>query len=112
MKATNAVLIAADGGQYNEGGENIAMECAVCAALNREHNRECETEAAATLKQRARLSSHAPEPSPSEQEPLDTVILGSRKRQAHIAIQLHGHLEAEHAGEDGPEAGVRQATSG
>jgi metal-responsive CopG/Arc/MetJ family transcriptional regulator len=70
------------------------MECPVCVALNRQHNRECETEAAATLHQRTRIGLSTGDH--SEQDKLANVILGSRKRQAHIASELQGHRETAH----------------
>ncbi len=83
------------------------MDCPFCSALNREHSRECETEATATLKQRAQLvgSSHSP------QHELENVILGSRKRQAHIASRLHGHQEDVHTNEADQSPGVCIAAS-
>jgi hypothetical protein len=62
--------------------------------LNRQHNRECETEAVATLHQRTQIGRSAVDH--SEQDKLANVILGSRKRQAHIASELHGHRETAH----------------
>jgi hypothetical protein len=66
------------------------MECPLCAALNREPNQECETEANATLKQRADLLSGSPGDI-CLQDQLDQEVLRSRKRQAHIAFELHRH---------------------
>jgi hypothetical protein len=80
------------------------MECSVCRAFNREHSRECETEATATLKQRARPvgSVHSPH------HELEHVILGSRKRQAHIASQLQGHKEDFHTDQADKPEGLRK----
>jgi hypothetical protein len=75
------------------------MSCPVCAALNREHNHECKTEAKATLKQRAEfLSPHRA--SVSTQDELALEVLLSRKRQAHIAFELHQHQTELHPVED------------
>jgi hypothetical protein len=73
------------------------MECPLCAALNREHNQECETEASATLKRRADLLSRSPGDI-SMQDQLDQEVLRSRKRQAHIAFELHRHRTSQHPG--------------
>jgi len=72
------------------GGYNGGMFCPVCAALNREHNHECEAEASATLKQRAEVLG-------SRRAELDQEVLRSRKRQAHIAFELHRHQAKQHA---------------
>ena len=66
------------------------MDCPICAALNRERNRECETEAAATLKQRSQ-SLLKPLGETVRQDLADSVVLASRKRQAHIAFKLNQH---------------------
>ena len=71
------------------------MECTLCAALNREHNQECETEANATLKRRAELLSGNPRDT-SMQDRLEQEVLRSRKRQAHIAFELHRHQTSKH----------------
>jgi hypothetical protein len=70
-------------------GTISAMFCPVCAALNREHNHECEAEASATLKQRAEVLG-------SRRAELDQEVLRSRKRQAHIAFELHRHQTKQH----------------
>ena len=70
------------------------MQCHVCAALTRELGREGETEAAATLKLRARLI--APVADHSQQDVLENVILSSRKRRAHLATELYGHQRDRH----------------
>jgi hypothetical protein len=80
---------------YNGGRGAMSMPCPVCAALNREHNHECEAEANATLKRRADLlGSHGGDVSAREQ--LDQEVLRSRKRQAHIATELHHHQTEPH----------------
>jgi hypothetical protein len=71
------------------------MECPVCASLHCEHSKECQTEAVATLQHRAsRLARSAADR--SSHDGLETVILESRKRQARIATELHGHREIAH----------------
>jgi hypothetical protein len=71
------------------------MECPVCAALNREHNQECRAEANATLKQRAEwIAGNRPDTTMKDQ--LDQEVLRSRKRQAHIAFELHQHQSTQH----------------
>jgi len=66
------------------------MQCPVCIALNREHDHECEAEASATIKGRA-------EPvDASTHDQLVQAVLRSRKRQAHIAFELHQHRVKEH----------------
>jgi hypothetical protein len=71
------------------------MQCPVCDALNREHNHECEVEASATLKQRAELIGWNRGPVPVKEQ-LEQEVLRSRKRQAHIAFELHQHQTAQH----------------
>ena len=71
------------------------MECPVCASLHCEHSKECETEAVATLQQRAARQARS-EADRSSRDGLETVILESRKRQALIANELHGHREIAH----------------
>jgi hypothetical protein len=66
------------------------MKCPICAALNREHGHECEAEASATIKRR---TVHADS---STQAQLDRTVLSSRKRQAHIAFELHQHQVRDH----------------
>lgn len=74
---------------------STSMACPVCAALNREHNHECEAEASATLKQRAEfLGPHRGDA--SAQDRLNQEVLRSRKRQAHIAFELHQHRTEQH----------------
>ena len=71
------------------------MKCPVCDALNREHNRECEAEAIATLRQR--LQSLLPRPGETFiEDQIDPIILGSRKRQAYIAFKLNQHQTQDH----------------
>lgn len=69
------------------------MQCPVCAALNREHNHECEAEADATLKQRMELIGWR---RGENRVQLEQEVLRSRKRQAHIAFELHEHQAAQH----------------
>jgi hypothetical protein len=65
------------------------MQCPICDALKRELGREGETEAVATLEQRARWI--APVADHSRQDVLENVILVSRKRRAHVATELYEH---------------------
>jgi hypothetical protein len=67
------------------------MPCPICAALNREHDHECEAEANATIRRR---SIHA---DASTEDQLDQTVLCSRKRQAHIAFELHQHRAKDHS---------------
>ena len=69
------------------------MQCPVCTAFQRELSQECEHEAVATLRQRAYLA--APVGGPSFQE-LESEILKSRKRRAHIATELRAHSQDAH----------------
>ena len=85
------------------------MQCRICTASNRELGREEETEAVATLKQRARMI--APLPDCSTQDVLENVILVSRKRRAHIATELYAHQDDAHAKEPDQLQGVRQTAS-
>ena len=71
------------------------MNCPVCDALNREHNHECEAEATATIKQRADLIGWK-RCETANKEQLQQEVLRSRKRQAHIAFELHQHKTAQH----------------
>lgn len=82
------------------------MECPLCAALNREHSHESETEANATLKRRAELLNGNPADTAMEDQ-LDREVLRSRKRQAHIAFELHRHRTLQH-----PVVTVAKAASG
>jgi hypothetical protein len=74
---------------------HLLMQCQLCAALNREHSDECEAEASATLKRRSQLLASHPGDA-SMQDQLDQDVLSSRKRQAHIASELHEHRIQEH----------------
>jgi hypothetical protein len=69
------------------------MQCPICTAFQRELSQECEHEAVATLRQRAHLA--APVGGPSFQE-LQSEILTSRKRRAHIATELRAHNQDAH----------------
>jgi hypothetical protein len=71
------------------------MPCPVCVALQREHNHECEAEANATLQQRAKLLGSHRGGGPTEDQ-LEQEVLHSRKRQAHIAFELHEHRTKQH----------------
>jgi hypothetical protein len=82
------------------------MQCPVCAALNREHNHECEAEASATIKQRAELIGWN-RGDTSTKEQLEQEVLRSRKRQAHISFELHQHQTAQH-----PAAQIAKAAAG
>ena len=83
------------------------MLCHMCAALTREHGREGETEAAATLKLRARLI--APVADHSQRDVLENVILRSRKRRAHLATELYGHQQDRHGKKSDPLPRLRNA---
>ena len=73
------------------------MKCPTCASLNREHSRQCEIEAATTLRQRDE-SVRASAGSSSGTAPSDTeVLIASRKRQMQIASELERHRAADHA---------------
>jgi hypothetical protein len=84
------------------------MPCIICNALKRELSREGETEAGATLDQRARLIPATAEQSP--QDALENVILVSRKHQAHLATELYAHQEDVNADELDSLPGVRKAS--
>jgi hypothetical protein len=72
------------------------MHCPICAALERENMVEGEVEATATLKRRSELiCSHR---DVLAQNQLDQDVLRSRKRQAHIAFELHEHRTKQHPG--------------
>jgi hypothetical protein len=85
------------------------MHCRICHALKRELGREGETEATATLKQRARMITSVADD--SQQDVLDHVILVSRKRRAHIATELHTHRKDVHGVEEDQLPGVRKASA-
>jgi hypothetical protein len=71
------------------------MHCPICAALARESIVEGEAEATATLKRRSELScSHRADAKDGDE--LDQDVLRSRKRQAHIAFELHEHRIKQH----------------
>ena len=82
------------------------MQCPVCAALNREHNHECEAEASATIKQRAEMIGWNRGDTPPKEQ-LEQEVLRSRKRQAHIAFELHQHQTAQHPVEKVAKAAAR-----
>jgi hypothetical protein len=84
------------------------MQCPVCAAFKRELNQECENEAVATLRQRARLA--APVDGEAVQD-LEREILISRKRRAHIATELHAHTQEAHRDNSGDPLGIGKAAS-
>jgi len=84
------------------------MQCPVCSALKLELSHECEIEAGATLKQRAR--SFAPVSGQAAPD-LESVVLVSRKRRAHIATKIDAHNEHMHEGEANPPLPVRKAAS-
>jgi hypothetical protein len=79
------------------------MECPICAALNRERSRECEAEAAATIRQRSQ-SLLKPLGEMAGRDSLAPVVHASRKRQAHIAFKL-----SQHQAQDHPEAAKNRA---
>jgi hypothetical protein len=71
------------------------MHCPICSALERESMVEGEAEATATLKRRLELScSHRSDAAHGQE--LDQDVLRSRKRQAHIASELHEHRSKQH----------------
>ncbi len=84
------------------------MQCPVCATFKRQLNHESENEAAATLRQRARLA--APVAGQSSQD-LENEILVSRKRRAHIATELHRHTQAAHPEASDLSLGISEAAS-
>ena len=86
------------------------MPCRVCAALKREISREGETEAVATLDLRARFAGPVADHSLQAID-LESVILISRKRRAHIATELYAHYEGVHGEEAHRVPGVREAAS-
>jgi len=85
------------------------MQCSICTAFKSEIGREDETEAVATLKQRARMI--GPLADCSTEDVLENVILVSRKRRAHIATELRVHQDDVHAAEPDQLPGVRQTAS-
>ncbi len=75
------------------------MQCPVCDAFKRELSQECENEAVATLRQRACL---AGPPAGHSFQDLESEILTSRKRRAHIATELRAHnQDVHHEDQDG-----------
>jgi hypothetical protein len=70
-----------------------SMRCPVCDASYRDQTHECQVEASATIKQRSQFALRL---SPSVQDPLDEVILKSRKRQARLASELQQHRASDH----------------
>ena len=72
------------------------MQCPVCDAFKRELSQECEHEAVATLRQRACFA--APLAGHTFQD-LESEILLSRKRRAHIATELRAHNQDVHSEE-------------
>jgi hypothetical protein len=85
------------------------MQCSICNALKRELGTEGQTEAVATLKQRARSNALVADDSP--QDVLDNVILSSRKRRAHIATELYAHEVDVHGERSDQSPRVRAAAS-
>jgi len=73
------------------------MLCPVCAALNREHTRECEVEAKAILQQRSRWLTAPDENTSASDEKCHEVVLTSRKRQIQITSKLDMHKAKGHA---------------
>lgn len=84
------------------------MQCPVCTAFQRELSQECENEAVATLRQRACLA--APVAGPSFRE-LESEILLSRKRRAHIATELRAHNQDAHREDADHSQGLGKAAS-
>ena len=84
------------------------MQCPVCNALKRELSQECEHEAVATLRQRARLA--APVSGQSSHD-LESEILISRKRRAHIATELHEHTQDVHPEDSDSSLGIGKVAS-
>ena len=64
-----------------------SMRCPTCAALNRDHGRECEVEARAVLDQQQAGADTQPR----------EAALRSRKRQMAILSTLHHHRVEDHA---------------
>ena len=73
------------------------MKCPICASLNREHHRECEIEASASLRQRSLTAWLAPVPSSRTDQDYAEIVLASRKRQMAIASSLERHQSTDHA---------------
>jgi hypothetical protein len=69
------------------------MQCPVCTAFRHRLSQESENEAVATLRQRGRVTGGTPGKSFHE---LESEILISRKRRAHIATELHSHVQEVH----------------
>ncbi len=84
------------------------MQCPVCTAFQRELSQECENEAVATLRQRACLA--APVAGQSFQD-LESKILMSRKRRAHIATELRAHNQDVHCEDPNHWFGIGKAVS-
>ena len=71
------------------------MQCPICAALHRDHTRECEVEAKETLQQRSQLLSSGPGSVVSQDS--ENVVLSSRKRQIQITSKIALHKAKGHA---------------
>ena len=71
------------------------MQCPVCAALHRDHTRECEVEAKEILQQRSQLLSAGPGSAVSQDS--ENVVLSSRKRQIQITSKIAMHKAQGHA---------------
>jgi hypothetical protein len=78
------------------------MKCPVCDASYRDQTHECQVEANATIQQRSQFALRL---SPSLQDPLDEIILKSRKMQARLVSELRQHRAVAHRnGARGPKA--------
>ena len=84
------------------------MQCPVCAAFKRQLSQECENEAIATLRQRGRATTAAAGQSFQD---LESEILISRKRRAHIATELHSHTQEMHREDSDHRLGIGKAAS-
>jgi len=93
---------------YNRSERYPPMQCPVCNAFKRELSQECEHEAVATLRQRANLA--APVSGQSFQD-LESEILLSRKRRAHIATELHEHTQDVHPEDSDSSLGIGKVAS-
>ena len=85
-------------------------DCPVCMEIRRDHSQECEMEATALIRRAAftivRRDFDAPistADARQEWRRLDSIIVASRKRQAHLARMLDEHTNAMHLkrGSDG-----------
>lgn len=71
------------------------MQCPICAALHRDHSRECEVEAKEILQQRSQMLSSGSGTAVSQDS--ENVVLSSRKRQIQITSKIAMHKAKGHA---------------